>query len=201
MDAPLNATFLRYAQKFNTGHSSSGYHVESIGFHLSQVDDPATAASHLEVRIQLPDNNGNPGDTVCRLRDPATFSAPGIHHFTNPPSVGRCPTLERNTDYFAVIYRTTTSATDIINITVTTETDEAQASLANWTIEGASLRYTNNAWQNSPSSHRAVIEVKGDRSQGDHHTHRLAPDPGRPLWRQLQADIRSSAPALPLATT
>ena len=165
VDAPLNATFLRYAQKFNTGHSSTGYHVESIGFHLSQVHDPATAASHLEVRIQLPDNNGNPGDTVCTLRDPAAFSAPGIHHFTNPPSVGRCPNLERNTDYFAVIYRTTTSATDIINITVTTETDEAEASSANWTIEGASLRYTNNAWQNSPSSHRAVIEVKGDQAR------------------------------------
>ena len=191
VDAPLNATVPRYAQKFNTGTSTSGYHVESIGFHLSQVDDPATAASHLEVRIQLPDNNGNPGNTVCTLRDPAPFSAPGIHHFTNPPSVGRCPTLERNTDYFAVIYRTTPSATDIINITVTTETDEADASSVGWDIEGASLRYTNNAWQTSPSSHRAVIEVKGDRSQGDHHTDRLAPDPGRSLRRKLQADIRS----------
>ena len=165
VDAPLNATVPRYAQKFNTGTSTSGYHVESIGFHLSQVDDPATAASHLEVRIQLPDNNGNPGNTVCTLRDPAPFSAPGIHHFTNPPSVGRCPTLERNTDYFAVIYRTTPSATDIINITVTTETDEADASSVGWDIEGASLRYTNNAWQTSPSSHRAVIEVKGDEAR------------------------------------
>ena len=165
VDAPLNATVLRYAQKFNTGPGSSGYHVESIGFHLSQVDDPTTAGNHLQVRLQLPDDDGNPDKTICTLRDPATFSAPGIHHFTNPPSVGRCPNLERNTDYFAVIYRTVTSATDIINVTVTTETDEAEASLGGWTIEGASLRDTNNAWEDSPSSHRAVIEVKGDRAR------------------------------------
>ena len=163
--APLNATVLRYAQKFNTGSRSSGYHVESIGFHLSQVDDPATAGNHLLVRLQLPDDDGNPDKFICTLRDPATFSAPGIHHFTNPPSVGRCPNLEPNTDYFAVIHRTVTSATDIINVTATTETDEAEGSSTGWTIEDASLRYTNNAWEVSPSSHRAVIEVKGDRAR------------------------------------
>ena len=163
--APLNATVLRYAQKFNTGTRSSGYHVESIGFHLSQVDDPNTAGNHLLVRLQLPDDDGNPDKFICTLRDPATFSAPGIHHFTNPPSVGRCPNLEPNTDYFAVIHRTVTSATDIINVTATTETDEAEGSSTGWTIEDASLRYTNNAWEVSPSSHRAVIEVKGDRAR------------------------------------
>ena len=165
VDAPLNATVLRYAQKFNTGNQGIGYHVESIGFHLSQIDDPATAGNHLQVRLQLTDDDGNPDRTICILRDPATFSAPGIHHFTNPPSVGRCPNLERNTDYFAVIYRTVTSATDIINVTVTTETDEAEASSGGWTIEDASLRYTNNAWEDSPSSHRALIEVKGDQAR------------------------------------
>ncbi len=163
--APLNATVLRYAQKFNTGHGSSGYHVESIGFHLSQVDNPATAGNHLQVRLLLPDDGGNPDRAICTLSDPATFSAPGMHHFTNPPDRGRCPNLERNTDYFAVIYRTVTSATDIINVTVTTETDEADASSQGWTIEDASLRYTNNDWEDSPSSHRAVIEVKGDRAR------------------------------------
>ena len=163
--APLNATVLRYAQKFNTGHGSSGYHVESIGFHLSQVDNPATAGSHLQVRLLLPDDGGNPDRAICTLSDPATFSAPGIHHFTNPTDRGRCPNLERNTDYFAVIYRTVTSATDIINVTVTTETAEADASSFGWTIEDASLRYTNNDWEASPSSHRAVIEVKGDRTR------------------------------------
>ena len=163
--APLNATVLRYAQKFNTGTRSSGYHVESIGFHLSQVDDPNTAGNHLLVRLQLPDDDGNPDKFICTLRDPATFSAPGIHHFTNPPSVGRCPNLEPNTDYFAVIHRTVTNATDIINVTATTETDEAEGSSTGWTIEDASLRYTNNAWEVSPSSHRAVIEVKGDRAR------------------------------------
>ena len=164
MAAPLNATVLRYAQKFNTGNRSSGYHVESIGFHLSQIDNPATAGIRLQVRLLEPDDDGKPDNTICVLRDPATFSASGIHHFTNPPSVGRCPNLEPNTDYFAVIYRTG-SATDIINVTVTTEADEAEGSATGWTIEDASLRFTNNAWEDSPSSHRAVIEVKGDQAR------------------------------------
>ena len=162
--APLNATVLRYAQKFNTGNKSSGYHVESIGFHLSQVDNPATAGIRLQVRLLEPDDDGDPDNTICVLRDPATFSASGMHHFTNPPSVGRCPNLEPNTDYFAVIYRTG-SPTDIINVTATTEADEADASASGWTIEDASLRYTNNDWEDSPSSHRAVIEVKGDQAR------------------------------------
>ncbi len=160
--APLNATVRRYAQKFNTGFGASGYHVESIGFHLNQVDNTATAGAHLEVRLVLPNANGKPDRTVCTLRDPATFSAAGMHHFTNPPSIGRCPTLERNTDYFAVIYHTVSSATDTINVTLTTEVNEADASASGWTIEDASQRYTNNAWEDSPSAHRAVIEFKGD---------------------------------------
>ena len=132
VDASLDSTTSRYAQKFNTGHIAEGYHLESIGFHLSQIDNPATAGQHLEVRIQEPDEDGNPDNTVCVLRDPSSFAAPGIHHFTNPPSVGRCPNLEPSTDYFAVIFRTTNVAADNIKISLTTETDEADGSLQGW---------------------------------------------------------------------
>ena len=162
VDASLDSTTSRYAQKFNTGPIAEGYHLESIGFHLSQIDNPATAGQHLEVRIQEPDEDGNPDNTVCVLRDPSSFAAPGIHHFTNPPSVGRCPNLEPSTDYFAVIFRTTNVAADNIKISLTTETDEADGSLQGWSIENAGLRFTNNAWEDSPSSHRTIIEVRGD---------------------------------------
>ena len=162
VDASLDSTTSRYAQKFNTGPIAEGYHLESIGFHLSQIDNPATAGQHLEVRIQEPDEDGNPDNTVCVLRDPSSFAAPGIHHFTNPPSVGRCPNLERSTDYFAVMLRTTNVAADNIKISLTTETDEADGSFQGWSIENAGLRFTNNAWEDSPSSHRTIIEVRGD---------------------------------------
>ena len=162
VDASLDSTTSRYAQKFNTGPIAEGYHLESIGFHLSQIDNPATAGQHLEVRIQEPDEDGNPDNTVCVLRDPSSFAAPGIHHFTNPPSVGRCPNLERSTDYFAVMLRTTNVAADNIKISLTTETDEADGSFQGWSIENAGLRFTNNAWEDFPSSHRTIIEVRGD---------------------------------------
>ena len=165
VDASLDSTTSRYAQKFNTGHIAEGYHLESIGFHLSQIDNPATAGQHLEVNIQEPDEDGNPDNTVCVLRDPSSFAAPGIHHFTNPPSVGRCPNLEPSTDYFAVMLRTTNVAADNIKISLTTETDEADGSLQGWSIENAGLRFTNNAWEDSPSSHRTIIEVRGDQAR------------------------------------
>ena len=61
-----------------------------------------------------------------------------------------------------MIFRTTNVAADNIKISLTTETDEADGSLQGWSIENAGLRFTNNAWEDSPSSHRTIIEVRGD---------------------------------------
>ena len=163
VDSPLNSTNESYGQKFNTGHEANGYTIDSIGFYFAQIDAPSTADQHLRVTLNK-DDQGTPAGTLCRLKAPASFSAPGMNYFTSPEATFRCPTLERNTDYHVVIHRAVTT-TDVIAISTTTEDDEANGSQKNWTIEDTGQVYTQNAWANIPASRIAVIEVKGTQAR------------------------------------
>ena len=159
VDSPLNSTNERYAQKFNTGFAGNGYTIDSIGFYFAQIDAPSTAAQHLRVTLNK-DDQGSPGAAICTLKDPASFSAPGMNYFTSFETTGRCRTLERNTDYHAVIHRAVTT-TDVIAISTTTEDDEANGSASGWTLENTGQVFTQNAWTDIPATRVAVIEVRG----------------------------------------
>ena len=163
VDSPLNSTYEAYAQQFNTGHRDNGFTIDSIGFYFAQIDAPSTAAQHLRVTLNK-DDQGSPGGTICTLKAPASFSAPGMNYFTSQPTMGRCPTLEHSTDYHVVIRRAFTT-TDVIAISTTTEDDEANGSDRNWTISDTGQVDTQNAWTDVPASRVAVIEVRGTQAR------------------------------------
>ena len=103
----LNSTIPKRAQAFTTGAHTAGYTVSSIGISFAGISDPSTAGDQLIVTLNA-NGNGNPGDALCTLGDPASFTGSGVHTFAAPAT---CPTLTASTTYFAVIERVVSTAT------------------------------------------------------------------------------------------
>ena len=67
------------AQSFRTGSNSSGYRLHRVGFLFAE---PVSGRS-TSVKIRE-DDNGEPGDPVATLMNPASFNASGLVGFTAP---------------------------------------------------------------------------------------------------------------------
>ena len=78
------------AQSFVTGFNAGGYAVSAVQIRLKSVSGKTTV-----VRIRE-DNNGEPGDLVATLTNPASLSAHNINTFTAPPGT----TLAASTTYW-----------------------------------------------------------------------------------------------------
>ena len=88
----------RVAQRFKTGTNTAGYKLASVGINFETIADTSTAGADLEVTIR-PRNatgsrTGHPGNAVCTLDDPGTFTSSGVQTFTAPTT---CPNLTGDT--------------------------------------------------------------------------------------------------------
>ena len=165
----LTSTFPRSAQSFTTGTNTLGYTLTSIGMIFRTILDTSTAGSELTVTLNEMVTvtvegvaEDLPGNTLCTLTDPASFSASGLHTFNAPTTgSGACPTLSANTQYFVVIQRANNTTDDIV-LESTAEGNEDTGGATGWSIEDGSYNYRSgrtDPWTFSSSP--KVIEVRG----------------------------------------
>ena len=147
------------AQAFTTGPNTNGYDLDSIGFLFDDIDNISTAGSQLTVTLRA-DSSGDPGNTLCTLSDPSSFTGSGVQTFTAPTSASNlCQTLTGNTTYFAVIERGTVTS-DTISLKTTNNSNEDPGSATGWAIGNDRHFLDSSSWDTTASqSHQ--IEVKG----------------------------------------
>ena len=147
------------AQAFTTGPNTNGYDLDSIGFLFDDIDNISTAGSQLTVTLRA-DSSGDPGNTLCTLSDPSSFTGSGVQTFTAPTSASNlCQTLTGNTTYFAVIERGTVTS-DTISLKTTNNSNEDPGSATGWAIGNDRHFLGSSSWDTTASqSHQ--IEVKG----------------------------------------
>ena len=151
----LNSTVSKRAQAFTTGANTGGYTLSSIGFDFNTIASTSTADDHLKVTLNA-DSSGNPGDALCTLTDPTSFTANAVNTF-DAPETG-CPTLAASTTYFAVIERvTSTSGTISFNVTNSIILDTGGA--VGWSM-ARGRQYYDTAW-NSILGIAHLIDVQG----------------------------------------
>ena len=109
---PLNAARPGFAQAFTTGAKTGGYALGSVGIQVSHFSDESTVGDQLRVTINGVAGEGEPGDAVCTLANPSSFSTPGVIAFEAPTGAGSCPQLATETAYFVVIEWLDPSGTD-----------------------------------------------------------------------------------------
>ena len=151
----LNNSTPKRAQAFTTGASFNGYRLGSIGIRFHTINNTSTAGSHLKVTLNANDN-GNPGNALCTLSDPATFSGFGLHTFDASVT---CPTLAASTTYFAVIERVVVTS-DIISLHLTTSSNEDTGGAVGWSIANERKFILSGSWDEDATT-RHLIEVRG----------------------------------------
>ena len=156
---PTAASDPRIGQAFTTGSSLAGYRLNSLGFRLHAVADPASAGTDLEVTLNEVASSGEPGAALCTLEDPGTFVANSINRFT-APSGDDCPILSRNTTYFAVLHRVAFTGSNAITVGVATGSAQDDGSAANWSIADSGYLGTTTTWSTAIVNYR--IEVTGE---------------------------------------
>ena len=125
----LTSTIPKRAQAFTTGAHTAGYTVSSIGVSFAGISDPSTAGDQLIVTLNA-NGNGNPGDALCTLGNPASFTGSGVQTFAAPAT---CPTLTASTTYFAVIERVGSTA-GTISLDLAFNLSEDTGAAAGWSI-------------------------------------------------------------------
>ena len=177
----LTSSDTSYAQGFTTGSHADGYTLSSIGFDFGTIASPSTAGSQLTVTLNA-DDNGDPGDALCTLSDPSSFTAIAVNTFDTPPTGTRhCPALAPSTTYFAVIDRVTITS-DLIDVTITASSSEDTGGAVGWVIGDAGRAFRSGLWQ----CHRDLP----DRGQGHRRVH--------PRWPGIQH--AQARPELPTPT-
>ena len=156
----LNNGIPKRAQAFTTGTSFNGYRLGSIGIRFHTINNTSTAGSHLKVTLNANDN-GNPGNALCTLSDPATFSGFGLYTFDASVT---CPVLAASTTYFAVIERVVVTS-DIISLNLTTSSNEDTGGAVGWSIANERKYILSGSW-NQDASTLHLIEVRGSVYQG-----------------------------------
>ena len=154
----LSATVPAEAQQFTTGPHVAGYTLNSIGIHFNSIADTATAGSELTVTLNE-ESSSNPGDALCTLSDPATFSASGLHTFSVPTTGTLCPELAPSTNYLVVITRANNNTSDI-SVDVTSSVNIDSGSVTGWSIPNAARSHDGSAWL-LDSGVRMMVQIKG----------------------------------------
>ena len=149
----LSSTAPRRAQQFTTGTNDAGYTLSSIGINFNTISSTSTVGGQLTVTLNA-NSSGNPGDALCTLTDPATFSGSGVHTFVAPAT---CPTLDASTAYFVVATRSGFLGSIILNTSSTTNEDAGGA--VGWSIGNSRHHYDGSSWGTFPQPLK--IEVKG----------------------------------------
>ena len=147
----------RRAQAFTTG-SAVGYQISGIGFDFDTITNTSAAAGHLQVTLHA-DSSGVPGDVLCTLEDPQSFSGSGVQEFPVAGG-GGCPILYPGTTYFAVIESTLTG-TGTIKANVTSSAGQDIGSAQGWSIADKYRWRTTGATWNTTNSRSLQMEVYG----------------------------------------
>ena len=108
----LSAERSGFAQAFTTGTKTGGYTLGSLGIQVSHFYNASTVGDHLQVTINGVASGGGPGDALCTLTNPSSFSTPGVSAFAAPTGAGACPQLTTETTYFVVIEWVSPSGTE-----------------------------------------------------------------------------------------
>ena len=154
-----------FAQRFYTGTDSNGYTLTSIGINFEEIHDPSVAGAEVEMtirpRISEGVGLGKPGDAVCTLDDPATFTASGVQTFTVPNT---CPNLTHNAHYYVVLSRVSDAGVIFIHRTATVDRAHSGWAVINNGIAstGSISRYR--AWGDCACQY--MIEITGHRVGG-----------------------------------
>ena len=154
----MSATNSGEAQQFTTGSHVAGYTLTSIGVNFNSIADTSTAGSELTVTLNE-ESSSNPGDALCTLDDPATFSASGLHTFTAPANGTLCPELAPSTNYLVVITRANIDAGNI-NLYMAASANIDSGSLTGWTIPNEARAFDGSAWSLDAGA-RMMVQVKG----------------------------------------
>ena len=154
----VNAALSKVAQRFTTGPEAVGFTLGSVGFFSTVLEeDHDTAGDYLSVTLNAVGSGNNPGDALCTLSDPLSFSANAVNTFTAPAS---CPALAANTDYFVVIDRVVLEQRDIITLSETSSSSQDDGGAAGWSIND-NIHFFKNSWA-TPSKARVLqVEIKG----------------------------------------
>ena len=179
---PLTSTIIKYAQQFTAGTSAGGYALSSIAIDFDDISDPSAAIPQLIVTLNA-NNNGNPGDVLCTLTNPASFTSEAVHVF-NAPTTG-CPTIAASIAYFVVIERVN-STSHAIRLDFTTSTDEDSAAAAGWSIfNGSQKLQSGQSWVKDTLS-TYMIEVSGYAEE--------VPDDKTTIIQKLPAGVEPTPP-------
>ena len=154
----MSATNSGEAQQFTTGSHVAGYTLTSIGINFNSIADTSTAGSELTVTLNE-ESSSNPGDALCTLDDPATFSASGLHTFTAPATGTLCPELAPSTKYLVVITRANNDAGNI-NLYMAASANIDSGSLTGWTIPNEARAFDGSAWSLDAGA-RMMVQVRG----------------------------------------
>ena len=159
VSSPLSTSFTKRAQAFTTGPNSDGYNLDSIGVRFHNIASTSTAGGELTATLNQ-QSNTIPGEVVCTLANPPSFSSSGIQTFTAPSAGTKCPTLSANTTYFVAIERANNNSHGIA-LSVTSSFDESAGSANGWSIQNGRSSFSSGAWTSS-ATQPYMIEVKGD---------------------------------------
>ena len=163
----LTSTNSEYAQAFTTGPNPEGYRLSSIGIGLFTVQSTSSAGGQLIVSLHANDN-GNPGDALCALRDPTSLTSGAVNTFVVPAT---CPRLASNTTYLVRIQRNVVNA-DVIKVSTTASSSEDSGGASGWSIRNNGRRTSSGTWQSSTTQQ---IEVSGTAIESE------PVEPGEPV--------------------
>ena len=141
----LDSNTPKLAQQFTTGIATAGYTLGSIGIRVTQIDDVKAAFGELTVTLNA-DNSGNPGDVLCTLSDPRSYTE--VFPFAVPAT---CPTLDANKAYFVVIERVAFTAGGI-RLSSITDGDENEGRAAGWSIGNDRHIFSAGSWSKTTGS-------------------------------------------------
>ncbi len=154
----------RFAQRFTTGTDTNGYTLISVGINFESIHDTSVAGAELEMTIRTRDARfGYPGEVVCTLDDPATFTASGVQTFTVPSS---CPNLDHNPvggnsgHYYVVLRRVSDAGFVFVHRTATVDRPNSGA----WAVINNGLAGSSRARTDCPCQY--MIEITGHRVGG-----------------------------------
>ena len=144
------------AQRFFTG--ARDHNLTSVGIRFETIADTSTAGADLEVTIRPRTTSGPkigwPGDAICTLNDPATFTASGVQTFTVPTT---CPNLAANAHYDVVLKRTSGTSSIFLHGTRTVDPPPAGFAIHN---NGISRHNRFAKWTDVPG--QFMIEISGN---------------------------------------
>ena len=147
----LHSRSARAAQAFTIGTAGGGYTLSSIGVRVSGIADDNELAATLNE-----EDGGVPGDALCTLDDPSSFTSGAVNTFEAPAT---CPTLAASTTYFVVITRVAGDAAP--TLTLTDSRDEDAVGAAGWSIGNSRHFVFSGSWSTSSGSDPLMIEIEG----------------------------------------